>query len=73
MTDHRSVMVGLLWIILKFLPPLATSYQISALEFLVQRVPAPTEADLFGALSGSVLFEGDIVAPLDKAYDANRN
>jgi hypothetical protein len=52
---------------------MATSYQISVLEFLAQRVPAPTEVDLFGALSGSVLFEGDIVAPLDEVWNANRN
>jgi hypothetical protein len=51
---------------------MATSYQISAHEFLAQRVPAPTEVDLFGALSGSVLFEVDIVAPLNEVWNANR-
>lgn len=50
---------------------MATSNQIIALEFLAQRVPAHTEVDLFGALSGSVLFEGDIVAPLDEGCHAN--
>jgi hypothetical protein len=52
---------------------MATSYQISVLEFFAQQVPAPTEANLFGALSGSVLFEDDIVAPLDEVWNANRN
>ena len=51
---------------------MATSYQISANELLMQRVPVPTEVDLLGALSGSVLFEGDIVAPLDEVWNANR-
>jgi|GEM_PF-3032339 len=45
---------------------MATSNQIITLELLAQRVPAPTEVDLFGALSVSVLIEGDIVAPLDE-------
>jgi len=50
---------------------MATSNQIIALELLAQRVPAPTEVELFGALSVSVLFEGDIVAPLDEVWNAN--
>lgn len=52
---------------------MTTPYQISVLEFLAQQVPTPTEVDLFGALSGSVLFEGDIVAPINEVWNANRN
>lgn len=66
MTDHHKC-YG--WPCLdhsKILPAMATSNQIIALELLAQRVPAPTEVDLFGALSVSVLIEGDIVAPLDE-------
>ncbi len=33
-------------------------------------VPMPPEAQLFGALAGSVLGEGDIVAPVDAEWDA---
>ena len=33
-------------------------------------VPMPPEARLFGALAGSVLDEGDIVAPVDAEWDA---
>lgn len=50
---------------------MATLYKLRAREFLAQRVPAPTEVDLFGALSVSVLIEGDIVAPLDEVWNAN--
>ena len=39
---------------------------------IAQLVPVPPEIDLFGALSGSVLFKGDIVAPLENTWDANR-
>jgi prevent-host-death family protein len=39
---------------------------------IAQLVPVPPEVDLCGALSGSVLFEGDIVAPLENTWDANR-
>lgn len=35
-------------------------------------IPMPPEAGLFGALSGSVRLEGDIVSPLDNAWDACR-
>jgi len=52
---------------------MAISHQIGAIEFLVQPVPVPAKVDLFGALSSSVLFEDDIVAPLDEAWNANRN
>lgn len=33
-------------------------------------VPMPPDAQLFGALAGSVLNEGDIVAPVDAEWDA---
>ena len=33
-------------------------------------VPMPPDAQLFGALAGSVLDEGDIVAPVDAEWDA---
>lgn len=35
-------------------------------------VPIPPEADLFGALAGSVLKEGDIVSPLDNEWEVCR-
>lgn len=50
---------------------MATSYRIRTLELLAQPMTAPNEVDLFGALCGSVLFEGDIVAPLDEVWNAN--
>jgi hypothetical protein len=50
---------------------MTTSNQISALKLLAQRVPAPTVVDLLVGLSGGVLFEGDIVAPLDEVWNAN--
>ena len=33
-------------------------------------VPMPPEQELFGALAGSVLIEGDLIAPLDNDWDA---
>lgn len=33
-------------------------------------VPMPPEQELFGALAGSVLAEGDLIAPLDNDWDA---
>ncbi|HOB62853.1 MAG TPA: type II toxin-antitoxin system Phd/YefM family antitoxin [Candidatus Competibacteraceae bacterium] len=35
-------------------------------------VPVPPEQGLFGALAGSVLAEGDLIAPLDDDWDACR-
>ncbi|MBK8168501.1 MAG: type II toxin-antitoxin system Phd/YefM family antitoxin [bacterium] len=35
-------------------------------------VPMPPEQDLFGALAGSVLAEGDLIAPLDNDWEAYR-
>jgi prevent-host-death family protein len=35
-------------------------------------VPIADEAPLFGALQGSVLYEGDIIAPLDNDWDATQ-
>ena len=35
-------------------------------------VPMPPETQLFGALAGSVLEEGDTVAPLDVEWDADK-
>ncbi|OHC70676.1 MAG: prevent-host-death protein [Rhodocyclales bacterium GWA2_65_20] len=33
-------------------------------------VPIPTEIDLYGALEGSVVAEGDIISPLDNEWAA---
>ncbi|MDQ5944747.1 MAG: hypothetical protein QG619_164 [Pseudomonadota bacterium] len=35
-------------------------------------VPVPAEAELFGAMAGSVHQEGDIVSPLDNEWEASR-
>lgn len=35
-------------------------------------VPIPPEGELFGALSGSVRHEGDIIAPLENDWEAAR-
>ena len=35
-------------------------------------VPMPQAVDLFGALKGSVLYEGDIISPLDVEWEANK-
>ena len=35
-------------------------------------VPMPLNAELFGALAGSVHQEGDIVSPLDNEWEASR-
>ena len=39
---------------------------------VAQLVPMPPEAVLFGALGGSVMRSGDIVSPIDSAWDAMR-
>ncbi|MBV5296812.1 MAG: type II toxin-antitoxin system prevent-host-death family antitoxin [Rhodoferax sp.] len=33
-------------------------------------VPMPVTADLFGAMSGSVTFAGDIISPLENEWEA---
>ena len=33
-------------------------------------VPMEPEADLFGAMAGSVRFEGDIISPLESEWEA---
>ncbi|MFZ4534906.1 type II toxin-antitoxin system Phd/YefM family antitoxin [Propionivibrio sp.] len=33
-------------------------------------VPIPAEIDLYGALEGSVIAEGDIISPLDNEWSA---
>lgn len=35
-------------------------------------VPMPEAGDLFGAMSGSVLFEGDIISPLNNDWAVAR-
>lgn len=35
-------------------------------------VPIPEEIDLYGALEGSVIAEGDIISPLDNEWEACR-
>lgn len=35
-------------------------------------VPMPPEQELFGALAGSVLVEGDLITPLDEDWEACR-
>jgi prevent-host-death family protein len=35
-------------------------------------VPMPPETDLFGALAGSVLSEGDIISPLENEWESAR-
>lgn len=35
-------------------------------------VPMPPRKDPFGAMAGSVLYEGDIISPIDVEWDANR-
>ena len=35
-------------------------------------VPIPPDAELFGALAGSVLDESDIIAPIDIEWDASK-
>ena len=39
---------------------------------IARLVPMPAEANLFGALAGSVRFESDIVAPVDVEWDATK-
>ena len=52
---------------------MATSQQTGAFELMVQPTPIAAEVDLFGALSVSVLFKGNVVKSVDKDWDANRN
>ena len=35
-------------------------------------IPMPPTVELRGALKGSVLYEGDIISPLDVEWDANK-
>lgn len=35
-------------------------------------VPMPDTVELFGAMSGSVIFEGDIISPLENEWEAAR-
>ncbi len=35
-------------------------------------VPMPATVDLYGAMSGSVMFAGDIISPLDNEWEAAR-
>jgi len=39
---------------------------------VAQVVPLPARQKLFGALKGSVLWEGDIISPLDVEWEANK-
>jgi prevent-host-death family protein len=39
---------------------------------VAQLVPVPGREPLFGAMKGSVLWEGDIISPLDVEWDANK-
>ena len=39
---------------------------------LAQLVPMPPERELFGALAGSVLKEGDLISPVDNDWEACR-
>jgi len=36
---------------------------------VAQVVPMPTEGDLVGSMRGSVLWEGDIISPLDNEWE----
>jgi prevent-host-death family protein len=35
-------------------------------------MPMPPQKDLFGLMAGSVLYEGDIISPIDVEWDANK-
>ena len=35
-------------------------------------MPMPPKKDLFGLMAGSVLYEGDIISPIDVEWDANK-
>lgn len=39
---------------------------------VAQVVPMPRKSKLFGALKGSVLYEGDIISPLENEWEANQ-
>ncbi|MDI7775918.1 type II toxin-antitoxin system Phd/YefM family antitoxin [Asticcacaulis sp. EMRT-3] len=35
-------------------------------------VPMPPKKSLFGLMAGSVVYEGDIISPIDVEWDANK-
>ena len=35
-------------------------------------IPMPPKKDLFGLMAGSVLYEGDIISPIDVEWDADK-
>jgi len=37
---------------------------------VAQLVPMPTQVDIIGAMRGSVLYEGDIISPLENEWEA---
>lgn len=37
---------------------------------IAKLIPMPAEIDLFGAMKGSVISQGDIVSPLENEWDA---
>ena len=37
---------------------------------VAQLVPVPAERNIIGAMSGSVLWEGDIISPIDVEWEA---
>jgi prevent-host-death family protein len=37
---------------------------------VAQLVPMPTPVDIIGAMRGSVLYEGDIISPLENEWEA---
>jgi prevent-host-death family protein len=39
---------------------------------VAQVVPMPQRVELFGAMRGSVLWEGDIISPLEDEWEANK-
>jgi prevent-host-death family protein len=39
---------------------------------VAQVVPMPAKTKLFGALKGSVIYEGDIISPLENEWEANQ-
>lgn len=39
---------------------------------VAQVVPIPQRRDIFGAMKGSVLWEGDIISPIDVEWEANK-
>ncbi len=39
---------------------------------VAQVVPMPPKSKLFGSMKGTVLYEGDIISPLDVEWEANK-